>query len=246
MIYLSQPPKKIIQITLLFAIGLIAVSFLMRIADGEYKKKPEKLEQETHDGLSDLEQYVYDCVGSYVYFEEPHIDESVKTAELYLIQTEDHIDYSLYDATRCRINEYLSNHPDCYLNNGYKITIYYRYRFSIPNGDYEDDNAGFATNFLVFHGYSINGHLDQFFYYEDLAVISCVSHYRYADVFGTSNVGILNLSWNILSKDEILEIAEKVPSLDYLCINHWDGDIDELITDIHKVNPDVTLLWIHE
>ena len=245
MIYLSQPPKKIIQITLLFAIGLIAVSFLMRIADGEYKRKPEKLEQETHDGVSDLEQYVYDNTEPYIYFGDPEISEGAHTADLYLIQSDDHIDKKLFDTTRCLINDYLESNPDYFLNDQYRITLHFILRHSIPH-DYSDDPAGSASNCLIINGYTNNGYEKHHIHYDQLSVISCANGYNHTNILSSNNVKTVDVRGNGLPHDELIRIVNSLSDLEYLCITSWDGDINALIDDIHAINPNVELIWEYQ
>ena len=208
-------------------------------------KDPLDLEQETHDRVAELEQYVYDNTEPYVYFGEPSIDDENLTADLYLIQTERHHDTALYESARCLVNEYLRFHPECFLNSGYKIMLHYIRRNAIPD-DYSDLHEGYATNSLYFSGHTEEGYVDYDQILDQLVVVRCTYEYQHTNLYSSSELQGLDVRGNRLTYEQILEVTYNLVGLKYLYLSSFDGDIDALIEDTRNINPDIELIWKYD
>ena len=88
-----------------------------------------------HDRIAGLEQYVLESMGDYIKFNEPQIIETEDAKYLYIQacfltdylenQEEKSLD-QVVNETRMRINEYMTDNPDFFLNDGYDIEIDFR------------------------------------------------------------------------------------------------------------------------
>ena len=88
-----------------------------------------------HDRIAGLEQYVLKSMGDYIGFEEPYYNES-KTGNYIYMKIYFLTDYlenrkeksldQVVNETRKLINEYMSDNPDFFLNDGYDIEIDFR------------------------------------------------------------------------------------------------------------------------
>jgi hypothetical protein len=87
---------------------------------------------EYHDRIAGLEQYVLESMGDYIKFNEPQIIETEDAKYLY-IQACFLTDYlenqevksldQVVNETRMRINEYMTDNPDFFLNDDYEIVV---------------------------------------------------------------------------------------------------------------------------
>ena len=85
-----------------------------------------------HDRIAGLEQYVLESMGDYIKFNEPQIIETEDAKYLYIQacfltdylenQEEKSLD-QVVNETRMRINEYMTDNPDFFLNDNYRIKI---------------------------------------------------------------------------------------------------------------------------
>jgi len=124
--------KNIIKKTLcLLLIILLCISFAGC-------KRRITAQTEYHDRIAGLEQYVLETMGSYIKFNEPQIIETSNSKCIYLQAcfltdyVEDQEEISLdqvVNETRIRINEYMADNPDFFLNDDYSLDI----RFVILN-----------------------------------------------------------------------------------------------------------------
>lgn len=213
-------------------------------------KREMELRQETHSGIADLEQYVYDTVGPDIYFKKPVIDDEKRIADLYLIQSEERYRSLLFDEARSAINSFLFENADYHLNDDYRINLYYQRRETVRQYKYIDNPIGYSKNYFDFGGYSVNGserasdqiHVE----YDGITVVVCFNTFQHINMYGSEDIDVLDISNESIDYNDLIDIANNIQSLKYLYISDWDREDDAyLIEGLRDVASDVIVLVEH-
>jgi len=254
--------KTKVLLILLMLLSFCIVSCIYHTAE---RKKALILRQVTHSRVEELERYVYDRVGPDIYFGKPDIDDAKHTAALYLIQPDSHFIDALFEEARCAINDYLTENPDCFLKDDYKIDLYYCCRLRLPHDDYDDLVEGHSCNYFSYNGLALNRNEnidelnfprgmvtpDRTYYYarieklyDSISVVDSWSWgwYGYTNLYGSDTVEVLDISSDSPDYEQIMDIIKNIPSLQYIYIYSWDGDVDELLEGLYNANSNVIIL----
>ena len=199
-----------------------------------------ELKQETHEPFEDMEQYVYDVVGPDIYFNPPVIDEENNKVNINLIQYEEGGSTALFDRARNAVNEFLMQHPDYCLND--YDTVFLNYEVRDIHGDY---NIGFSQN--SFHcgchmvnrfGTGVDGVNTR---YDQVNVVIIYSRFSMAHISDIDDVYALDMRTRTVTYSEITDFIVKHPSLQYMIVDRYDGDIDELVGFLQEIDSDVEI-----
>lgn len=233
----------IIMFTLMIMLSLTAC--LWRPSESTV---PE-LKRETHKPLEELEQYVYDTVGPDIYFKKPVLDEEESIARLYLIQYEYGMDVAIFDRSRNAINEYLEQHPDYYLNSFDEIVLIYEKRKNLPGNDYDDYQVSISQNTFQCGGHTLSrsgsGVSGVNIGYDYINVVKVFSGFYLKHISDEDDVYALDMSTRTITYDEITEFITKHPSIQYISVDQYEGDEEELISFLQEVDSDV-IIFIDE
>jgi hypothetical protein len=209
------------------------------------RSRIKPLQQVTHERVADLEQYVYDNVGSDIFFDDPKIDDKNRDAVLTL-HVENRGNAGMYDMARCSINNFLEDNPDYFLNDEYHITLVYSDRDVTPDGQDGFYEICKAYNYYDFNGYTENGHESFSVMYDAISVIGGNSYYNYRYYYNSEKVKFIIAHGYSISNDQILDIVSEAPDLEYFYITSRDDDTEILIASMREINQTVKLLWLYE
>ncbi len=138
------------------------------------KKVPEiPASQTTHGHMDEMEQYVYDRIGDGVFFASPLFGpDDPKLITIYIDRNEDETDIGVFDKARCLINDYMRDHSDFFLNDGYMIKLVYLKHYHHFGASDGNEEIGYSTNYFNYEGETQRGYIEISNVYDSISVIN--------------------------------------------------------------------------
>lgn len=196
-----------------------------------------KKQTEYHDKVSGVEQYILAELGDYIVFGEPIIDEDSRQIDWFIVFTtsymtdettlKEHPIVETMDNTRVLLNRYLTDNPECYLND-----YFLRISFQIapdksPRSQIHYYTVGEIMNYTDQTPDEFSNIMCSIDYYDELDVES-VSY------ISGDNVYEIDLNHGIIkSVEEVLCILDDMPNIQYVYVD------ESFVSELESERPDV-------
>lgn len=232
----------IIMLTVVIPFGFLILVSISSI-------NSDKMSQVTHDRFEAMEEYVYDNVGSKIYFLGPKVDRENKLAIINLTQSESNYDPVRFEEARCLINDYMRDHSDFFLNDGYMIKLVYLKHYHHFGASDGDEEIGYSTNYFNYEGETQRGYIEISNVYDSISVINFTTReYSYGFypklLYDSPDVKVVNIAAIDYDPDydDMTGIFVRLTDLDYVVLDYWEGDVEELEEDMRLIDQETQLL----
>lgn len=213
---------------------LIVIVSILSLLLGVSCNRRRVVERQTdcHERISDYEEYILTDFGECLRFENPVIDDDTKSLSMDVFFLSSFIDnvaketeiLKLMEEVRLSTNEYLSDNPNSFMNDGYNITL----AFYEASDDYisstPDTEWGLISNHLS-GNYSVENSMCNVRY------TGIINAYEKVDV-SFDGVREINLE-SVNDVDLILGLLERMPDIEIVLVRN---DVIDLLSE---ARPDV-------